>query len=55
MIKQKISGTFPTDNGDDAFMTLYSITDTAWKNNQSFFDAILAFFECEQSHLTLAE
>ena len=54
-IKQKISGTFRSDNGADAFMILHSITDTAWKNNQSPFDAILALFECEQSHLSLAE
>lgn len=43
-IKQKISGTFRSDNGADAFMTLHSITDTAWKNNQSPFDAILALY-----------
>jgi transposase/regulator of replication initiation timing len=54
-IKQKISGTFRSDNGADAFMTIHSISDTAWKNNQSPFDAILALFECEQSYLTLAE
>ncbi len=54
-IKQKISGTFRSDNGADAFMILHSITGTAWKNNQSPFDAILALFECEQSHLSLAE
>ena len=54
-IKQKISGTFRSDNGADAFMTLHSITDTAWKNDQSPFDAILALFEFEKSYLTLAE
>lgn len=43
-IKQKISGTFRSDTGADAFMTLHSITDTAWKNNQSPFDAILALY-----------
>ena len=43
-IKQKISGTFRSDNGADAFMTLHSITDTAWKNNQSPFEAILALY-----------
>ena len=43
-IKQKISGTFRSDNGTDAFMTLHSITDTAWKNDQSPFDAILALY-----------
>lgn len=41
-IKQKISGTFRSDDGADAFMALHSITDTAWKNDQSPFDAILA-------------
>ena len=51
-IKQKISGTFRSDNGADAFMTIHSISDTAWKNNQSPFDAILALFECELSYLT---
>ncbi len=53
-IKQKISGTFRSDNGVDAFM-LHSITDTACKNNQSPFDAILALYEYDQSYLTLAE
>lgn len=41
-IKQKISGTFRSDDGADAFMAMHSIADTAWKNNQSPFDAILA-------------
>lgn len=41
-IKQKISGTFRSKNGADAFMTLHSITDTAWKNNKSPFEEILA-------------
>lgn len=41
-IKQKISGTFRSDNGADAFMDFHSITDTAWKNKQSPFKAILA-------------
>lgn len=44
-IKQKISGTFRSDQGADAFMTLHSITDTAWKNKQSPFDAILAILQ----------
>ncbi len=43
-IKQKISGTFRSDNGADAFMALHSITDTAWKNKQSSFEAILALY-----------
>ncbi|MEG1902746.1 MAG: IS66 family transposase, partial [Clostridium sp.] len=41
-VKQKISGTFRSDTGADAFMALHSITDTAWKNKQSPFSAILA-------------
>ncbi|MFV0345366.1 MAG: transposase [Bacteroidales bacterium] len=41
-IKQKISGTFRSDKGADAFMALHSITDTAWKNNQSQQGAIIA-------------
>lgn len=41
-IKQKISAIFRSDQVADAFMALYSITDTAWKNEQSSFDAILA-------------
>lgn len=44
-IKQKISGTFRSDDGADAFMALHSITDTAWKNNQSPFLAILAVLQ----------
>ncbi len=43
-IKQKVSGTFRSDNGADAFMALHSVTDTAWKNNQSPFEAILALY-----------
>lgn len=43
-IKQKVSGTFRSDNGADAFMTLHSVADTAWKNDQSPFIAILALY-----------
>ena len=39
-IKQKISGTFRSDNGADAFFAIHSIADTAWKNNQSQLEAI---------------
>lgn len=39
-IKQKISGTFRSDQGADAFMAIHSIADTAWKNKQSPFQAI---------------
>ena len=34
-IKQKVSGTFRSDNGADAFFSIHSIADTAWKNGQS--------------------
>lgn len=43
-IKQKVSGTFRSDNGADAFMALHSVADTAWKNDQSPFIAILALY-----------
>ncbi len=44
-IKQKISGTFRSDKGADAFMDIHSIADTAWKNKQSPFEAILAVLQ----------
>ena len=40
----KISGTFRSDKGSDAFMAVHSIADTAWKNKQSPFEAILALY-----------
>lgn len=43
-IKHKISGTFRSDKGADAFMAVHSIADTAWKNKQSPFEAILALY-----------
>ena len=39
-VKQKISGTFRSDVGADAFFAIHSIADTAWKNNQSQLNAI---------------
>lgn len=39
-VKQKISGTFRSDTGADAFFAIHSIADTAWKNNQSQLNAI---------------
>lgn len=39
-IKQKISGTFRSDNGADAFFAIHSVADTALKNNQSQLEAI---------------
>lgn len=41
-VKQKISGCFRSDTGADAFHAIHSIAATAWKNNQSPLDAILA-------------
>jgi transposase len=42
-VKQKISGTFRSEHGADAFFDLHSIFDTAHKNKQPELDAILAF------------
>jgi len=39
-VKQKISGTFRSDSGADDFFAIHSIADTAWKNNQSQYNAI---------------
>ena len=39
-VKQKISGTFRSDTGADAFFAIHSIADTAWKNKQSQLEAI---------------
>lgn len=41
-IKQKVSGCFRTDDGADDFAKLYSIAETAMKNGNSKFNAILA-------------
>ena len=41
-VKQKISGTFRSETGADAFHAIHSIADTAWKNGQSPLEAILA-------------
>ncbi len=41
-VKQKISGCFRSETGADAFHAQHSIADTAWKNNQSPLEAILA-------------
>lgn len=41
-IKQKVSGCFRTDSGADDFAKLHSITETAMKNGNSKFNAILA-------------
>ena len=41
-IKQKVSGCFRTDEGADDFAKLHSIAETAMKNGNSRFNAILA-------------
>lgn len=41
-IKQKVSGCFRTDEGADDFAKLHSIAETAMKNGNSKFNAILA-------------
>lgn len=41
-VEQKISGCFLSDTGADAFHAIHSIVDTAWKNEQSPLNAILA-------------
>ena len=41
-IKQKVSGCFRTDSGADDFTKLHSIAETAMKNGNSKFNAILA-------------
>ena len=41
-IKQKVSGMFKSDNGANAFCQLYSIADTARKNKQDPFLALIA-------------
>ena len=44
-VKQKISGMFKSENGADAFCQLHSIVDTAKKNNQNPFLALIAVAE----------
>jgi len=41
-VKMKVSGMFKTPYGGDAFSTLYSIANTAIKNNQNPFEALIA-------------
>ena len=43
-IKQKVSGCFRTEDGADIFAKIHSIVDTAKKNGNSKFDAILAMY-----------
>jgi len=44
-VKQKVSGMFKSDKGADAFCQLHSIVDTAKKNNQNPFLALIAVAE----------
>jgi transposase-like protein len=44
-IKYKVSGMFKSDEGADTFSQLYSIADTARKNNQDPFKALIAVAE----------
>lgn len=43
-VKNKISGTFRSDDGADAFFSLHSIIETATKHNQPTLDAIVSLF-----------
>lgn len=44
-VKQKVSGCFRTDVGADTFMKIHSVVETAKKNGNSKFEAILAVLE----------
>lgn len=44
-VKQKISGCFRTEQGADDFMNIHSVVETAKKNGNSKFKAILAVLE----------
>ena len=44
-VKQKVSGCFRTDSGADDFAKLHSIVETAMKNGNSKFNAILAVIQ----------
>ena len=44
-IKQKVSGCFRTDGGADDFAKLHSIAETAMKNGNSKYNAILALVQ----------
>jgi transposase/uncharacterized coiled-coil protein SlyX len=44
-VKQKVSGCFRTEDGADIFMKIHAVVETAKKNGNSKFDAILAVVE----------
>lgn len=46
-VKQKISGTFRSEDGADVFHRIHSIVDTARKNNQPQLEAIIAVLGCQ--------
>ena len=50
-IKQKVSGCFRTDSGADDFAKLHSIAETAMKNGNSKFKAILAVVQQYDDYL----
>ncbi|WP_412178594.1 hypothetical protein [Segatella copri] len=49
-IKQKVSGCFRTDEGADDFAKLHSIAETAMKNGNSKFNAILAVVQQQDDY-----
>ena len=44
-VKQKVSGCFRTEKGANTFMNVYSVAETAKKNGNSKYKAILAVLE----------
>ncbi|SDI47385.1 hypothetical protein SAMN05192582_10481, partial [Bacteroides ovatus] len=44
-VKQKVSGCFRTEKGANTFMNVHSVAETAKKNGNSKYKAILAVLE----------